>query len=168
MKTLFHYSTLSFKPPPPPPTTTKKGDYSIIPRTNFLLFSGSYFSWTSDWLTKEIPHVLSIYIVSHLPLKGLSGYKEFFGSSINVWESTFCNLVPLFISVSNTWFQSFSADSTSKFWIISDALQQSESVAAWNQNNLTKQSGLIISVNNISVYATVSRYFYRFVYEFWD
>ena len=47
MKTLFRYSILSFNPTPPPPrppTNTKKGHYSIIPRTTFLLFSGSIIS----------------------------------------------------------------------------------------------------------------------------
>ena len=42
MKTLFRYSILWIQPRPP--TNTKKEHYSIIPRTNFLLFSGSIIS----------------------------------------------------------------------------------------------------------------------------
>ena len=78
MKTLFRYSIVSFNPPPPPtPQPPPKKD--TIPLSLGQTFCCSqvplFLVNYSDWLTKEIPHVLVIYIVLHLPLKGLCGYK---------------------------------------------------------------------------------------------
>ena len=57
MKTLFRYSILSY---------TKKGHYSIIPRTNFLLFSGSIISREPAIGSQKKFHMCCPYILFYI------------------------------------------------------------------------------------------------------
>ena len=64
MKTLFRYSILWIQPRPP--TNTKKEHYSIIPRTNFLLFSGSIISREPAIGSQKKFHMCCPYILFYI------------------------------------------------------------------------------------------------------